>query len=85
MIGGASTRLDDAGEVVDGLRDGEVGDDVRVLAQRFDLDLEPRIRRGEDAVALRLVVRLPALPAARRHPEAVYENDGVARALGLGH
>jgi hypothetical protein len=36
-------RLDDAGQVIDGLRDGQVGDDLRILAQRFDLDVESRI------------------------------------------
>jgi len=68
---------DDGGEVIDGLGDGEVRDDLRVLAQRLDLDLEPRVGRGHDGEALLLVVLDPALPAAGGHPEAVDEDDGV--------
>ena len=50
-------RLDDAGQVIDGRRDGQVGDDVGVLAQCFDLDVEPWIRGRDDAVALGFVPR----------------------------
>ena len=48
MIGGVSSASITRGEVVDGLRDGELGDDVGVLAQRLDLDLEAGVGRGED-------------------------------------
>jgi hypothetical protein len=50
MIGGIH-GLDDRGEVVDGLGDREVGDEIRVLAQRLHLDLEPRVGRGQDLEA----------------------------------
>ena len=52
MMGGVSTRLDAPGEVVDGLGDAEVGDDVGVLAQCLDLDLETGVAGGEDLEAL---------------------------------
>jgi len=70
-------RLDDAGQVLDGLRDREVGDDAGVLAERLDLDVESGIRGCQDPVALGFVVRNPVLLAARGHPESVYQYDGV--------
>jgi hypothetical protein len=51
---------------------------LRVLRPtRAYLDLETRVRKGEHAVALLLVVGLPALPAARGNPEAMDQDDRV--------
>jgi hypothetical protein len=51
--------------------DREVFDRRWIAVERFDLDLESRIRWSEDAIALGFIVRDPVLPASRRHPEAV--------------
>ena len=56
-----------------------LGDHRRVGVQRLDLDLETRIRGREDLEAALLVVGDPVLPAARGHPEAVDEDDGVGK------
>jgi hypothetical protein len=69
--------LDHGGQVVDGLRDGEAGDDLRLLAERLDLDVEAGVGRCDHPVPLRLVVGHPVLPGAGCHPEAVHEHDGV--------
>ena len=69
--------VDHAGQVRDGLRDGELGDDRRVLAQRLDLHLEAGVAGREDAVALGLQIRDPAFPRARGHPQPVDEDDGI--------
>jgi hypothetical protein len=64
-------------EHVDDLRHLESLDRCRVCAERLDLDLEPWVRGRQHRVALGLVVALPVLPAARRDPEAVDQNDRV--------
>ncbi len=78
MIGGALERLDGGGEVVDGVGDGQVGDDLGVGPQSLDLDVEARVTGGQHGVALCLVVGDPVLPAAGGHPQAVHEHDGLA-------
>ncbi|CPU66332.1 Possible glyoxalase/bleomycin resistance protein/ dioxygenase [Mycobacteroides abscessus] len=75
-------RLDDGGQVVQGLRDGEVGDELRVLPEPLDLDLETGVAGRQDGESLLLVVRDPPLPAPRGHPEAVHEHDGVGARIG---
>jgi hypothetical protein len=49
----------------------------RILVERFHLDLEAGIRRGEHLETAAAIVIDPFLPASWRHPEAVDENDGV--------
>ena len=70
---------DDVGEVLDGLGDGQVGDDLGALPEGLDLDLEPGVGRCQDGEPLLLVAVDPALPAAGRHPQSVDEDDGVGR------
>ena len=74
-------RPDDRLQMRDDRGDREPLDRRRVGVERLDLDLETGVCGGEDAVALRLVVRDPVLPAARRHPEAVDQHDRIGRAL----
>jgi hypothetical protein len=52
-----------------------------VLAQSLNLDLKARVSRGKHAVAAALVALDPLLPAARGHPEAVDQDDGVGKGL----
>src|SRR4029453_17574626 len=56
-----------------------------IAVERFDLDLEPRIRWSEDAVALGFIARDPVLPAARRHPEAMNQYDRIGTFRLRGH
>jgi hypothetical protein len=53
-----------------------------VGVERIDLDVESGIGGGEDAVSATLVTVDPVLPASRRDPEAVDEDDRVGN---LGH
>src|SRR5215831_17390908 len=57
-----------------------------IAVERFDLDLEPRIRWSDDAVALGFIAHDPVLPASRRHPEAMnqYNRIGTFRLRGHG-
>ena len=72
-------------EARDDLRHRHSFDRRRIGIERLDLDVEARIRGGEDAKALRLVVRDPMLPAPRRDPETVDEYDGVWYLRGALH
>ena len=55
----------------------EIGGEIGVLAQRLDFDLESGVAGGDDLVPPGFEAFLPPAPAARGHPEAVDENDGV--------
>jgi hypothetical protein len=48
-----------------------------IAVERFDLDLEPRIRWSEDAVAMGFIARNPVLPASRCHPEAMNQYNRI--------
>jgi hypothetical protein len=52
-----------------------------ILAQRLYLDFQTGVGWGEHAVAAALVALDPLLPAARGHPEAVDQDDGVRSGL----
>ena len=52
MIGGDSSASIIAGQVVDRVRDGQVGDDLGVLPQCLDLDVEARVGGSQHRVAL---------------------------------
>jgi hypothetical protein len=84
MMMGASELPYDALEVLHDGGDGQGLDRGGVLAQRFDLNLEARVGGGEHAVAFALVALDPPLPAARGHPQAVDEDDGVG-GVWCGH
>src|SRR5688572_30655009 len=78
--------LDNVYEVRHDRGNGEAFDRRWIAVERFDLDLEPRIRWSEDAVALGFIARDPVLPASRRHPEAMnqYNRIGTFRLRGHG-
>src|SRR6188474_344574 len=56
-----------------------------IAVERFDLDLESRIRWCQDAVALGVIARDPVFPASRRHPEAMNEHDRIGLFRPHGH
>src|SRR5918997_6763574 len=74
---GAIQLAYDAFEVLDDGGDGQGHDGGGVLAQGLDLYLQAGVRGCEHAEALALVALDPPLPAARGHPEAVDQHDGV--------
>src|SRR5206468_7135492 len=69
--------------VGDDVRDGELGDWRRVLAERFDLAFESGPRRYEDLVAGLAVALGPVLEAAGRHPQAMDEDARSVRHGGV--
>src|SRR5581483_12463088 len=79
----AVEALDDALDVLDDPGNGLLGDHLRVLPQRLDLDLEAGVGGGQDPVALLLVVGDPVLPAAGGHPQPMDENDGFRHCCHL--
>src|SRR5262245_18191220 len=56
-----------------------------IAVERLDLDLESRIRRREDAIAPGLIARDPVLPASRRHPEAMNQDNRIGTFRLRGH
>ena len=82
-IGGDVELADHRLEVLDDLRHGHRLDRRRVGVERLDLDLEAGVGGGEHAVAARLVVGDPVLPAARRDPEAVDQDDRVGHGFSF--
>jgi len=76
---------DDRLEMGDDLRDGQLLNRCRVGVERLHLHLEPRVCRGEDAVAAAPVVLDPLLPAPWGHPEAMDQNDGVGGGRVAAH
>src|SRR5262245_37420232 len=56
-----------------------------IPVERFDFDLESRVRRSEDAVASGFVTLDPVLPAPRRHPEAMNQYDRIGTFRWRGH
>jgi hypothetical protein len=55
-------------EVVDGVTDGEIGDDLGITPQSFDFDLEAGVARSQHGQPPGLVVVDPVLPASGGHP-----------------
>ena len=83
--GGSVERADERGVVVDDLLQAEAGELVRVLAELLDVAVLARpLGRGDGEAALAEVV-LEALPAARRQPRAVdqQQRDLIAVAAGV--
>src|SRR5688572_33071224 len=62
----------------------EAFDGRRIAVEGLDLDLEPRIRWSEHAVTLGFIACDPVLPASRRHPEAMHQDNRTFRQRGHG-
>jgi hypothetical protein len=75
-------RLDDGLEVRHDRGNREALDGRLIAVERFGLDLEPRIRWSENAVASGFIACDPVLPAPRRHPEAMNQYDLRLRGHG---
>jgi len=71
----AVERPDDAVVVVDDLFDVKLCDPGRVAAQLVDVAVHAGPGRRDDVVAAALVTLDPVLPAERRHPESVDQDD----------
>jgi hypothetical protein len=67
--------FDDAFEVRHDRGYREAFDRRRIAVEGLDLDFEPGIRRREHAIALGFIMRDPVLPASRRHPETMNQDD----------
>src|SRR5262249_24086330 len=76
---------DDAFEVRHDRGNREAFDGRWIAVQRLDLDLEPRIRWSEDAIAPGPIARDPVLPASRRHPEAMNQDNRIGTFRWRGH
>jgi hypothetical protein len=74
---GRLDSLDNAFEVRHDRGNRETLNGRWIAVERFDLDLEPRIRWSEDAVAPGFIARDPMLPASWRHPEAMNQHDRI--------
>src|SRR5919112_5789610 len=74
---GAVELAYDAFEMLNDCGDPQGLDGGWVLAQGLDLYLQARICGSQHAVSLVLVALDPPLPAARGHPQAVNQDDGV--------
>src|SRR4030095_5006281 len=77
--------LDNAFEVRHDRGNREAVDGRWIAVERFDLDLEPRIRWGEDAVAPGFIARDPVLPASWGHPEAMNQHYRIGTFQRRGH
>jgi len=84
MIGGLLQPVDDAAYVLDNGGESQRLYRGRVLAQGLDPALEARAGWGQHPVALGLVALHPLLPAQRRDPESVDQDDRVGGALPRG-
>ncbi len=70
---------DHAFEMLDDRRDRHLFDRGGVGVQSLHLDFEARIGRGDNPIALRLIVRDPALPGSWGDPKPVDKQDRVGR------
>src|SRR5262245_41711734 len=77
--------FDDVFEVRHESRNRESLDGRWIAIERFYLDLEPRIGRSEDLVALGFIPLDPMLPASRRHPETMNQYDSIGTFRWRGH
>src|SRR5215475_6769214 len=77
--------LDNGFEVRHDRGNREALDGRWIAGERFDLDLETRIRWSEDAVTPGFLARDPVLPASRRHPEAMNQYDRIGTFRLRGH
>src|SRR5262245_36359726 len=81
-------RVDSLNNAFEMLHEGgnrEALDGRWIAVERLDLDLEARIRWREDEVASGLIARDPVLPASRRHPEAMNQDDRIGTFRWRGH
>src|SRR5262245_3742390 len=76
---------DDGFEVLHDRGYREALDGRWIAVESFDLDLEPRIRGSDDAVAPGFVARDPVLPAPPRHPEAMNQYNRIGALRLRGH
>ena len=84
--GGRLQLSDHALEMLDDRGNCQLLDRRRIRSERLNLDLEPRIRGGENAITAILVAGLPVLPASTSDPKAMYQNDGIGRdSTGIRH
>jgi hypothetical protein len=83
MIGGVSSA-DDAVVAVDDLGDAHAGHGGRVAAQIFDVRVHAWPGGSDHAAPEALVAVDPVLPAERRQPKPVDQDDGVGGVGGIG-